>query len=126
MFCGVVCGVEGKRNTTTKKIIQTTAIAATGKLYINHHSVQVSISDKGTEVTKRREKRTNFPKLNGPGLKLFWKMKRTAIGMVNATYCPVTPREKIAPIASAPAKDSSPRQSAKQAPIHTPLTGVLV
>lgn len=46
--------------------------------------------------------------------------------MEYATYCPITVREKTAPMAAGPAKANRPSRSAMVAVNHTAFTGVCV
>jgi hypothetical protein len=97
-------GVAGKRNTMVMKNIQTTAVTPIGRLYCNEIRFDVP------ELCEVAERLASFPSVNAPGRKSFLKRNRHAIGREYATYCPVTPSAKIAPIAPGPAKARRPRR----------------
>lgn len=70
--------------------------------------------------------RTSTPNENGPGVHVRPPQILLAIGTPNATYCPTTPRLKIAEDAVGPAKDIAPSASASTAEAQTHVIGVRV
>lgn len=72
------------------------------------------------------EKLTRRPNENGPGTHSAPPKNRHAIGMLYATYWPVTTSVKIAPIARGPAKARRPRRSETKQENQTQFTGVCV
>lgn len=70
--------------------------------------------------------RTSTPSENGPGVHIRPPQILLAIGTPNATYCPTTPRLKIAEDAVGPAKDIAPSASASAAEAQTHVMGVRV
>lgn len=66
---------------------------------------------------------TNLPSENGPGLSPLPPKNLAEMGMLYAKYWAMTTSEKIAPMAFAPAKASSPRRRDTKAANHTQRTG---
>jgi hypothetical protein len=69
---------------------------------------------------------TNFPRLKGPGLKLLLPKNLAEMGILYATNCPHTAREKIAVVASEPARVRRPSNQVTIPAKITPFTGVSV
>ena len=70
--------------------------------------------------------RTILPKLNGPGIHSSPPSSLLATGIVNAVYCPMMPKLKIALMAVDPAKARRPSNIATKTEAQTQFAGVFV
>lgn len=71
-------------------------------------------------------RRTMIPKLNGPWTNFVPPTNRAIIGVANARYWQTTDIVNTAVIASGPANESKPNNSARKAQKHTAWIGVCV